>query len=191
MKMNKSLERIIKKVINTIVNITVLLLIFIVLYSTITTFMYRRNPNEVPMPLKFNMFTVLTGSMTPYMHQGDKIIVLATDADELEIDDVITYKYNGMLVTHRITGVSGGQIKTFQTKGDYNNSEDRYLVSEEQIVGKLLVRVVPYNFVLKQFREGHIVFLVGLGVTFLVIIGLYVFVFGEKKNSNKKVPDND
>ena len=83
-------------------------------------------------------YAVLTSSMEPTIDAGD--VVYTYDTDNYNEGDVITYRHNGRLVTHRVVAADAG---SFRTKGDANDSPDRYLVSEEMIVGKVVFHL-PY-----------------------------------------------
>lgn len=83
--------------------------------------------------------TVLTGSMAPAFNPGDVVIVKQTDAEDLQIGDVITFQAesdNPELTTHRITGVVlTGEGRQYVTRGDANGADDPVPVKPEQIRG--------------------------------------------------------
>ena len=152
------------------------LFVLLIAYFSITGVIYRNNPKEVPMPLGFNMFTVLTGSMQPYLSQGDKVIIVKTDVEKLQIGDVISFQNEGMLVTHRIVEINKDNNDwTFQTKGDYNNANDRFLLSSDQIVGKVAFRLVPMNFIQKHFTPRHLILLAGFGFVVAIFYVTYLY----------------
>ena len=82
---------------------------------------------------------VLTDSMFPMIESGDLIICKTTDAESIQVDDVIAFfdpAGNGSsIVTHRVIEVTekDGQI-AWRTKGDNNNTEDRMLVTADKLV---------------------------------------------------------
>ena len=83
-------------------------------------------------------YAVLTSSMEPTIDAGD--VVYTYDTGNYNEGDVITYRRDGRLVTHRVIAADAG---SFRTKGDASDSPDRYLVSEEMIVGKVVLHL-PY-----------------------------------------------
>ncbi len=130
-----------------------LIVTLFLVYVTVTGIMFRNDPSKVPMPLGFNMLTVLTGSMQPYMETGDKVIIVKTDSDNLAIGDVITFKHDGMIITHRIVDIFDDEKPLrIQTKGDFNNSIDSFTIHHDQIVGKLLFRLTPFNFFIQLIK---------------------------------------
>lgn len=93
----------------------------------------------------FQLYAVLSGSMEPAYRTGSVIYVRETDAAELEVGDVITFRLTGDAVaTHRVVEIVGGEENPkFRTKGDANDVADGSLVSAEDIVGKVIFSV-PY-----------------------------------------------
>ncbi|MBR1751811.1 MAG: signal peptidase I [Ruminococcus sp.] len=86
-----------------------------------------------------SVLTVVTGSMEPSIHEGDYIIIEKTSADELKVNDIITFvsrqeDIKGMYVTHRIIGIEPDG--SFVTKGDANNEADRLSVKSDEILGR-------------------------------------------------------
>ena len=89
---------------------------------------------------------VLTDSMYPEIESGDLIICRQVDADSLTVGDVISFfdpSGNGTsIVTHRITEIQEADgARSFVTKGDANNVEDRVPVSAEKVVGAYWLRI--------------------------------------------------
>lgn len=90
---------------------------------------------------------IVTGSMEPMIMPGDVILVKKiTDMeriDRLKIGDVIQFKRDGILITHRIIKiVEKENVKNFNTKGDNNSSPDIELVKPEDVRGTI-INVVP------------------------------------------------
>lgn len=110
-------------------------------------------------------YTILTGSMEPKIMPGDLAMVKYVDTDKLEVDDVITFKYDGNTVTHRIIEK---EDKGFVTKGDNNNVEDGEIVPSDNVIGKVIT-VIPKLGYLVAFLSKPIVI-----VLVLVILGLLV-----------------
>ena len=98
------------------------------------------NKDEVPtVGGKFPMI-VLTDSMYPMIESGDLIICNTAEADEIRVNDVISF-YDPMgsgtsVVTHRVLEIvtEDGEV-SFRTKGDNNNAEDTALVPADNLIG--------------------------------------------------------
>ncbi|MBR4072291.1 MAG: signal peptidase I [Clostridia bacterium] len=98
------------------------------------------NAEEVPDIGGYLPMIVLTDSMYPEIESGDLIICHTIKAEDVKVDDVISFfdpAGNGTsVVTHRVIEIveENGEIK-FRTKGDFNNTEDKELVPAENLVG--------------------------------------------------------
>lgn len=122
------------------------------------------NADEVPsVGGKFPMI-VLTDSMYPVIESGDLIICNVAEADEIKVDDVISF-YDPMgsgtsVVTHRVLEIvdDNGEI-AFRTKGDNNNAEDTALVPAENLIGIYKSRIpkVGHVAMFMQTTPGLIV----------------------------------
>ncbi len=84
-------------------------------------------------------------SMWPTYDNGDILLVVGVEPSDLEIGDVIIYrKYDGTLVVHRVVDKSFVDGKwVFRTKGDNNSYPDPYPVWEDQVVGRVLGKLIP------------------------------------------------
>lgn len=100
------------------------------------------------------VFTNKSNSMNPAIDKGS--ITIVRDFGSYEVGDAISYyaQIDGAeeIITHRITGI-GGNVYT--TKGDANVVEDRELVKERLIIGKV-VFVIPYLGYMITFVKGAI-----------------------------------
>lgn len=94
--------------------------------------------------MHFGNFVVLTGSMEPSISPGDYITVVKTDVNKLEVGDVITYKFNGATVTHKIVEIGND---TVTTQGTANNVADDP-IDKSNIVGKYLFKIPKVGYVM-------------------------------------------
>lgn len=90
---------------------------------------------QLPMPFGCGSAVVLSGSMEPELSRGDLIIV--REAGEYDVNDVVVYQQDGILIVHRIIKVSDEEIIT---KGDANPVADQP-ISAEAIRGKVVMTV--------------------------------------------------
>ena len=168
-----------KRITEKIVNITLDILIFIfgiiLLISIYNNIQINILGNDYSSFFGRSIFEVQTGSMAGTIEAGDWIIVKYSD--NIELDDIVTYKQDKEFVTHRVIEAYKG---TYVTKGDANNAKDKP-ISKDQIVGKV-VKVLPHFGLLKKtiFNPAILV---------AVIITLYCInlVF---KNNKKEVGES-
>ena len=104
------------------------------------------NKEEVPSVGGVFPLIVLTDSMYPEIESGDLIINATLEPEEVKVGDVISFfdpAGNGTtIVTHRVINIysENGEIY-FNTKGDYNNTEDKLPVPGEDLVGIYKTRI--------------------------------------------------
>ena len=102
----------------------------------------------------FRYYTVLTPSMEPVYSVGDMVIVKVTNADDINVGDIITFNPSSdgeAHLTHRVVeklpDYNGTGVTCFLTKGDANDSEDSFLIDEDRVIGvaKLHIPVLGYG----------------------------------------------
>ncbi len=85
---------------------------------------------------------IATGSMTPAINIGDVAIIKKCNPNNLKVGDIIEYQMPDFTVVHRVVGIKQENGKFyFTTKGDNNSSNDKNLVTEEQLIGKCLFKI--------------------------------------------------
>ena len=89
------------------------------------------------LPKLFGMaqIIVVSGSMEPAVQVGDLLVI--REQDRYEDGDIITYRSEQSLITHRIISVKENSIIT---QGDANNVADAP-ITPSQVEGKMLLRV--------------------------------------------------
>lgn len=130
-----------KKALYYIVNTVSALVIAAALFVLLSVVMTRQN--ETPNVLGYSAFRVVTGSMEPNIAQGDLIVVKRVSGAEIAVGDVITFysqdpELLGAVNTHRVTDAKAEDGEwVFTTKGDANEIEDKYVVRESNLIGKV------------------------------------------------------
>ena len=94
---------------------------------------------------RYYAIAIATGSMRPNLKVGDVAIVdQHFDYKDLKVGEVIAYKYEGVIIAHRLCDIA--VIKDdyyFYTKGDANEDKDNYIIYPDTIVGTVK-RKIPY-----------------------------------------------
>ena len=89
---------------------------------------------------------VASGSMSPTIKKGDVVIIEKLDGkfDNLKIGDTIAFKYERIVVVHRLIKIMNEDGNYyFYTKGDANIKEDNFTISEDMIIGTVNYKI-PY-----------------------------------------------
>ncbi len=79
-----------------------------------------------------------SGSMSPKINKGDVALIEKIDGkyQTLEKGQVIAFKYDGIIIVHRLINIIEDQGEYyFYTKGDANSNPDNYVVKPDMIVG--------------------------------------------------------
>lgn len=89
---------------------------------------------------------VASGSMSPTIKKGDVVIIEKLDGkfDNLKIDDTIAFRYENIVVVHRLIKIVNEDGKYyFYTKGDANIKEDNFAITEDMMIGTVNHKI-PY-----------------------------------------------
>lgn len=119
-----------------------------------------------PYALGHRSFTVMSGSMEPAVSTGDVVVVRSIAPLEANVGDVVTFtdpNDSSRLVTHRLRKARArGETVVMVTKGDANNTPERWAVQADGRIGQVQYRI-PYI--------GHAVASVrGRGVVFFLLV---------------------
>lgn len=103
----------------------------------------------IALPLAFGARpqTVLTGSMEPAISPGDVVVDERIAPGEAELGDVVTFRDpedQSRLITHRVVAIRrAGSHYWFRTRGDANNTTERWRVAAAGDLGRVAY-VVPW-----------------------------------------------
>lgn len=160
----------------TIVGIVMCVILVPILIINLTLIVKSfTNKDEVPSIGGVLPLIVLTDSMIPEIESGDLIICRTIDADDVKVDDIISFfdpAGNGSsIVTHRVTKVinEDGEL-SFRTKGDKNNTEDRLAVPAKNLVGIYKMRIAGAGNV-AMFMQSTAGLIVCVVLPIILLIG--------------------
>lgn len=137
--------------------------------------------------MKFKIFSeyifsiLFLGSMQPVFNENDIVIVKKCKIEELHENDIITFKQEEKIISHRIIEIREKGIYT--TKGDNNEIKDSEQIHFEQVYGKVLFKIPkigkPVQYL--QNEKGFI------KVTILILIIFILFNLRDNKKNNRKI----
>ncbi len=163
--------------IKTIAYLILTFIVGIVIYSFISTQILKKDYTNI---FGYTYYSVATGSMKPVISPNDLIFVKITK--NVSKGDIITFKDNGSIVTHRLIDINNNK---YITKGDANNTSDAG-INKSDIIGKVVYVITP-----DVIFKGIVVILIF--IIFIVILNfdrLYDKLFGEDSRYVNKSPDN-
>lgn len=156
--MKKFLRRLSSAVLNILLTISAIIFVILLIgYIQVRAF-----DKEYPSMIGYTAFQVASGSMLNTIHVDDIVIVnLKNEKDIFNEQDIIVFKQDDNIITHRIVKIdSNGEITT---KGDANNTEDEP-ITEDKIIGKV-VKIIPNIAIWKRvLTSPEILFLIILTI---------------------------
>lgn len=156
-----------KKVISIIILIIISPILFVNVVILIDSAIH---PNEVPSFFGYKPFIVLSGSMKDEINDGDLVLTKECDTSNLKVGDIISFKSDEIVVTHRISNINYEDGRRhFITKGDNNDAEDAGYVKEENVEGLYLFKISGLGNV-AMFLQTPIGIVVALSIPLAILI---------------------
>ena len=117
----------------------------------------------------FNAYVVLSGSMLPEIKVKDIVVTKKVPAESLDVEDIITFiapdsRYGGISITHRIKEKYYDEslgTYSYRTKGDANNVADASLVPNDNVLGKVILKIPKLGYLQDLLSsKGGLIFVV-------------------------------
>lgn len=146
-------------------------------------------PLTLPKFFGYDIYAVLTGSMTPAYSVGSVIYVRECEAEEVSVGDVITYQLGTAtdnVMTHRVVEIDN-EAGTFITKGDANDAVDAEPVLFNRLIGKVTF-CLPYMANVSAFVNtvtGKAITFIAFALAFILWILADMIAPKSKKKSGK------
>ncbi len=143
---------------------------------------------ESPSIFGYSFYYVLTQSMEPEIMAGEMILGKATDPEDLEVGDVITYigqsgSLKDKIITHKIVEINGDEITT---QGVANDVADPP-ISPDQVLSRYVTKI-PYAGMLFSVINSKFgfIFLIVTPLCFLIVneVSIIVKAFKEEKEEH-------
>lgn len=167
------------KITKIIINIIVIVL----LYNIILILISCVNKIDNISLFGFKAYIITTDSMKPSINKEDVVIVKKEKEDKFNIGDVITFKKDNKVITHRITNIEEQDgKKIYTTKGDNNNLEDHEKIDYSIIEGKNILTIPKLGYVV-NILENQIVFLF---IVLMLLILIFFKIRKQEKMENRR-----
>lgn len=132
----------IRKIFFYIINVVSVIIIASAVVVLLTVVLTKSG--EAPNVFGYSVFRVLTGSMEPAIETDSLILVRRIDPSEVKKDDIISFysqdpSHGGAVNTHRVVSAEqDGEHWYYTTKGDANQIADKYIVTSNDLIGKVI-----------------------------------------------------
>ena len=148
------------------------------------------HPDEVPSFFGWKPFIVLSGSMETEIMTGDLVVTKEINTSKLKEGDVIAFKKDGYVTTHRIKSIENVDGETrYITKGDNNNVEDEGYVTEDMVEGIFKSKITGLGN-LAMFVQTPSGMVIALSIPLILLILVQVSDGrNDRKNLMKKQDD--
>lgn len=161
----------------------IFLLVAVIIFQSIQL---KRQSEYIPNIMGHTYLNVLSDSMSPKFKKYDLIIgKIITPAENLKINDVVTYKYGKMLVTHRIVEIDNDR-GLFKTKGDANELVDEGWLSLDQVVSLYKFSIPKLGFIISKLQDFEFLAIIWVLVMYIIIKTIFEEVKLGKKTIMKK-----
>ena len=171
--------------------------IFVYLFClsiVIAAFLFAADQTPNKSIFGYRYYTVITPSMTPTYLVGDMVFVKIESADNINVDDVITFYPSSdseAYLTHRVTqklvDYQNTGVTCFRTKGDANDSENSFLIDENRVIGTVKFKFPKLGYIVR-FIQLKWYFILPLAVMLWLSFRLMKIYFssGQEKAENPR-----
>ena len=165
-------NKILKTVKNTIINVIIFILSIIAILAVWSFIQINVSGEEYANIFGYSIFSTETRSMATTIEKGDIVIVKIGESD-LKEKDIITYKNDNAIITHRIVKIDGDSIVA---KGDNNNTEDEP-IKKDDVIGEVVFIINNVEIWKKVFSDISVI----TPIIITVILFIILISYREKK----------
>lgn len=153
----------------------------------------KKGENRSPL---FGAYVIISESMIPSINVYDAVLTIRVTEKDIEKYDIITFiskeiETAGTPITHRVIDIvhdpeDENKIIGYRTKGDHNNTADFALISPDEVIGKVYLRIPMIGY-LQTFMTKPFGWILIVVIPCLLIIGSDVFKLfkASKEKSNE------
>ena len=186
-----------KSVKGKIVSISLIVFFVFSLFTFTTNVIYRTSPfvnNQYFVSIKTDSMSQAIESndylkdngLTNQIAQYDIAVFDKAKGEDIQQYDIILFKKNNTLITHRVIEVKTDH--TFVTQGDKNINPDNWVVTYDEVIGKYNHSLVFMSFInYLGYTPGFYVFLVGITYD----LGVILFFEIKKEKELKKAKEKE
>ncbi len=160
-----------------------LMILFVVVLMVVITIgdraiALKNHQSKAPL---FSAYVIISPSMVPNINVYDAVITARVPQNRIGMYDIITFlskeiDTHGVPITHRVVGIlkmEGGE-RAYRTKGDNNNKEDKAIILQSEVIGKVLFRIPMLGYV-RTFVTSKIGFLISVVLPIITSLFLEIW----------------
>lgn len=167
--------KIVEKILHIILDIFIVIIALLAIVLAYNFIQIKAMGKDYANFFGYTLLEISTGSMRDTLEEYD-VVLVKLDTD-IEVNDIITYKSDKELITHRIKAINGNEIIA---KGDANSAEDK-TTTRDSVIGKVVKTFPHLGIWFKVFTEPKV--LASIFVT-LILIGSILSHGKDKKEQN-------
>lgn len=160
-------NKILKIIKNIIINLIIFVLGIIATLAIWMSIQLNVQNKEYVNIFGYSIFSTETASMSPTIEIGD--IVFVKIGEQVQKDDIITYRSGNAFITHRIIEINGDSIIA---KGDNNNTQDE-AIQRNDIIGKVTYIMNNVEIWKNVFSDWNVIVPVAITVILFIILVSY------------------
>ncbi len=157
----KKVINIVAKVLSNVFIVVLSIFLLLAIYNLINIKVLKKDYTNL---FGYTYFDILTGSMVDTINVDDYVFVKITK--DVKKDDIISFRADDVIVTHRIIDINDKEIIT---KGDANNTIDNP-ITKNDVIGKVIYIGHGYGLLSKTIMSPMV--LISL-ITTVVLFCIY------------------
>lgn len=169
------MKKVLKVIGNIITSFLLIILVAILILAIYTFIELDIKEKEYCNIFGYSIFQIETGSMEDTLKIED-IIIVELGNDNINKNDIITFRQDGNLVTHRLLRMEDSK---YFTKGDNNPTEDEP-IEKKDILGKVVYSIPDVKIWKSVFKEPKVIISIVITTILFVLVVAYKEKIGEK-----------
>ena len=96
---------------------------------------------------RHQLIAIASDSMHGTYDRGDAVLIEKLDASAIQENDILVFRKNGIIVTHRVMQISKANGRfAFVTKGDARDEVDAFTTYGEEVIGRVVMKAKYIGF---------------------------------------------
>ncbi len=159
---DSKLLKICRKIFQIVLNILLVLIGLLLLIAIYNLYNVKVLKKDYTNYFGYTTFNITSGSMEPTIYKEDYVFVKLNNKN-IKKGDIITFKTNKTIITHRIVEIDKD---TITTRGDNNNVNDAP-INRKEVIGKVVHIGKEYGIYLKVIKTPQVFITLFISIIFM------------------------